>query len=81
MREEGGKEKERRGWEKSEEKEEEKKEFAKGKKMSRKRSGVAAVRIDVAEEAPRIRVLGGGISTEVIAVDAQTGARAARRRQ
>jgi hypothetical protein len=56
-------------------------EFSPGPTMPNVRTGLAAARLDVAEEAPRILVLGGGLSTEVLAHDAQTGARAARRRQ
>jgi hypothetical protein len=57
-------------------------EFSPGPAMSSTRSGVAAVWLDAAGEDARILVLGGGGSTtEVLAVDAHTGARAARRRQ
>jgi hypothetical protein len=56
-------------------------EFEPGPTMQVGRIGIAAVRLDAAGEAPRILVLGGEISgTEVLAIDAQGGARATRHR-
>jgi hypothetical protein len=57
-------------------------EFSPGPTMTTARSGAAAARLDAAGEDARILVLGGSVSsTEILAVDAHTGARAARRRQ
>jgi hypothetical protein len=56
--------------------------FEPGPAMQTARSSIVAVRLDAAEEETRILVLGGGLfSTEVLAVDAQRGARATRHRQ
>jgi hypothetical protein len=51
-------------------------EFSPGPTMPNARSGVAAARLDAAEGAPRILVVGGGLSTTtMLAVDAQIEAR------
>jgi hypothetical protein len=57
-------------------------EFSPGPAMQAGRTGVAAAQLDTAGEDARILVLGSNLSsTEVLAVDVQMGARAARRRQ